>query len=109
MNPSLLIIIKLLEKNAAELKDIEELLFEILKQIYSDDENDEYQEGAMAYVVLRNFATYDLDNNVIIICLITKADHRTNWKLNGEKSTFENIQSTVGSFNIKVDNKDLSN
>nr|CAG8446123.1 9342_t:CDS:2 [Entrophospora candida] len=39
---------KIAEKNAAELKDIEELLFEILKQIYSDEENDE------------NFATYDL-------------------------------------------------
>ncbi|CAJ0846929.1 5856_t:CDS:10 [Entrophospora sp. SA101] len=42
------------------------------------------------------------DDNVIIICLITRADNRTQWTLNGEKTTLENIQSIVESFNIQM-------
>ncbi|CAJ0629028.1 15319_t:CDS:10 [Entrophospora sp. SA101] len=47
------------------------------------------------------------DDNVIIICLITRADNRTQWTLNGEKTTLENIQSIVESFNVQMSPPEL--
>ncbi|CAJ0763073.1 24149_t:CDS:10, partial [Entrophospora sp. SA101] len=91
----------------------------------------QYQNGEIVCIELNNFMTYELvefrpdpnlnliigpnenhasikiefkhdDDNVIIICLITRADNRTQWTLNGEKTTLENIQSIVESFNIQM-------
>nr|CAG8492269.1 10947_t:CDS:10 [Entrophospora candida] len=44
------------------------------------------------------------DDNVVVTRLLTKVDNKTLWKLNGEKTTLKNIQSTVESLNIQVDN-----
>nr|CAG8448169.1 12012_t:CDS:10 [Entrophospora candida] len=42
------------------------------------------------------------DDNVVVTRLLTKVDNKTLWKLNGEKTTLKNIQSTVESLNIQM-------